>query len=129
MKPLLYSGLDFIRQRSGKKGQGIDLRRALAQHLADSALAAVLTVDIGFEPLLISAELALQGSGVQVLHPALGLIDLRALPGGAGQGGRIQRHGLLQIPAVAVNKVQRSSLTCSLIDSMKSPCLLRQMAF
>ena len=102
MKPLLYSGLDFIRQRSGKKGQGIDLRRVLAQHLADSALAAVLTVDIGFEPLLISAELALQGSGVQVLHPALGLIDLSALPGGADQGGRIQRHGLLKIHAVAV---------------------------
>ena len=77
-------------------------KAGLAQHLADSALAAVLAVDIGFEPLLISAELALQGSGVQVLHPALGLIDLRALPGGADQGSRIQRHGLLKIHAVAV---------------------------
>ena len=96
---LLGAGLDGVGQGAGQVGQGVDLRIALAQHVADGAVAGVLAGDVGFEASLVGVELALQGCGVEVLHPAFGLVDLRALLGGIHEGVGIERHGGTQVHA------------------------------
>ncbi|WP_238946595.1 hypothetical protein, partial [Vandammella animalimorsus] len=41
--------------------------------------AAVVALDMGLELVLVGAQLAIHRLGVEMLHPALGLMDLRAL--------------------------------------------------
>ena len=96
---LTCSGFDGVGQGAGQVGQGVDLRIALAQHVADGAVAGVLAVDVGFEAGLVGVELALQGGGVEVLYPAFGLVGLGALLGGIQEGVGIQRHCGSQIHA------------------------------
>ncbi|RMX07266.1 hypothetical protein EBQ34_14780 [Vandammella animalimorsus] len=57
---------------------------------------------MGLELVLVGAQLAIHRLGVEMLHPALGLMDLRALLGGAEQGMGIERHGRWQIHAAGV---------------------------
>lgn len=59
-------------------------------------------VDIGFKAGLVGAEFVLDGGLVEVLYPALGGIDSRALLGGVQEGGRIQRNGGFEVQAGAV---------------------------
>ena len=65
---LLGAGLDGVGQAAGQVGQGVDLGVALAEHVANGAVAAILALDVALEAALVGIELALQGRGVEVLQ-------------------------------------------------------------
>ncbi len=62
----------------------------------------VLALDVVAQAGLVVGQLALQGSLVEVLHPALRFVDRGALLGGAQQGLRVQRDGGLEVHAGGV---------------------------
>ena len=59
-------------------------------------------VDIGFKAGLVGGEFVLNGGLVEVLHPALGGVDGRALLSGVQQRSCIQRNGGFEVQAGAV---------------------------
>ncbi len=65
---LACSCLDGVGQAAGQVGQGVDLGVALAEHVANGAVAAILALDVALEAALVGIELALQGRGVEVLQ-------------------------------------------------------------
>jgi len=71
----------------------------LAQHVAYGALPGVLAVDVGFKAGLVAAQLALQGGGVEVSHPAFGLVDFCALLSCVQHDLSIQGYGVRQVHA------------------------------
>lgn len=69
------------------------------QDVAYGALAGVLAVDVGFKAGLVTAELALQGGGVEISDPAFGGVGCCALLGCVQQSLGVQRYGVSQVHA------------------------------
>ena len=95
----LAAGFDAVGQGACQVGHGVDGGRFLAENVAYGALPSVLAVDVGFKAGLVAAQLALQGGGVEVSHPAFGRVGFCALLGCAQQGLGVQGDGALKVHA------------------------------